>query len=135
MASSSYIYEFFVRFTNSGYFWHVFLWLKCNQAFLHDDVPLNTLASFDNHIKELMLIISVFNVLFLVGLGFKLRALTLQSRHFSTKPHHQSIFLWLFGDRFSQTIFPGWPRTTILPISTPQVARTTGMSHWWLAFV
>jgi hypothetical protein len=33
----------------------------------------------------------------------------------------------------SQSICPGGPQTTILPISASQVARITGMSHqYWL---
>jgi hypothetical protein len=32
-------------------------------------------------------------------------------------------------------ICPGWPQTTILPVSAYQVARITGMSHWCLAGV
>jgi hypothetical protein len=34
-----------------------------------------------------------------------------------------------FGDEVSQTICPGWPQTSILPISASQVARITGVSH------
>jgi hypothetical protein len=41
--------------------------------------------------------------------------------------------LGYFGDGFSQTICPGWPGTSILPISSSQVARITGMSHQHLA--
>jgi hypothetical protein len=33
----------------------------------------------------------------------------------------------------SQTIFPGWPQTLILPISTSQATRITGVSHWYPA--
>jgi hypothetical protein len=33
---------------------------------------------------------------FLVGLGFELRGLHLQSRHSTLEPQLQSIFLWLF---------------------------------------
>jgi hypothetical protein len=38
-----------------------------------------------------------------------------------------------FWDRVSQTICPGWVRTTILLISASCVARNIGMSHWCLA--
>jgi hypothetical protein len=37
----------------------------------------------------------------------------------------QSILLWLFW----RTGLTGWPQTTILPISSSQVARITGVSH------
>jgi hypothetical protein len=33
----------------------------------------------------------------------------------------------------SQMICLGWPWTTIIPISVPQVARITDVSHWHLA--
>jgi hypothetical protein len=35
-----------------------------------------------------------------------------------------------FGARVSRTICLGWPGTVILLISTSQVARITGVSHW-----
>jgi hypothetical protein len=33
------------------------------------------------------------------------------------------------------TICPGWPWALILAISAPQVARITGVSHWYPAFI
>jgi hypothetical protein len=40
---------------------------------------------------------------------------------------------WVFWDRVSRTVFPGWLQTTVLLISVSWVARITGMSHWYLA--
>jgi hypothetical protein len=44
-----------------------------------------------------------------------------------------------FGDVVSQSICPGWPQTTILPISISWVIRITGMSHqctaWYLFYL
>jgi hypothetical protein len=37
-----------------------------------------------------------------------------------------------FGDGISQTIYSGWPQTSMLPISASQVAKITGVSHWRL---
>jgi hypothetical protein len=37
---------------------------------------------------------------------------------------------WVFQDRVSQTIFPGWLQTVIFLISVSWVARITGVSHW-----
>jgi hypothetical protein len=42
----------------------------------------------------------------------------------------QSIFLCLFW-RVSKAVCPGWPRTGIILISASQVARITGVSHWY----
>jgi hypothetical protein len=71
-----------------------------------------------------------FIVVVLVGLGFELGALHLQSRHFTawaTLPLH-SILVWLFGDMDSRTVCPGWPQIMIPLISTSQVARLPGVS-------
>jgi hypothetical protein len=38
-----------------------------------------------------------------------------------------------FGDGVSKSICLGWPKTAILLISASQVARITGVSHWYLA--
>jgi hypothetical protein len=76
----------------------------------------------------------LFCLFFLVGLGFELRASHLQSRHtisWATPPVHFALIILEMG--VSWTICPGWPRTEILPISTYQVTRITGVSHWWLA--
>jgi hypothetical protein len=44
---------------------------------------------------------------------------------------HTSSPFWsgYFRDGVSLTIFPGWPGTSILPISASQIARITGVSH------
>jgi hypothetical protein len=43
--------------------------------------------------------------------------------------HTSSLFCsGYFGDGILRTICPGWPQTTILPIS--QIARITGVSQW-----
>jgi hypothetical protein len=66
----------------------------------------------------------------LVGLGFELRALHLQSRcstAWATPPVHFALVILEMGVPW--TICPGWPWTVILPISTSQVARITGVSH------
>jgi hypothetical protein len=63
---------------------------------------------------------------FCAVLGFELRA-----SPWATPP---ALFCdGIFWDRVSQTICPGWLRTTILLISAYWVARITGMSHWHLA--
>jgi hypothetical protein len=74
---------------------------------------------------------SSFFFFFLIGLGFELRALHLQSRHSTTwtiSPVHFALII--FGDGVLQTICPDWPQTTILPISTSQRARIIGVSPW-----
>jgi hypothetical protein len=58
-----------------------------------------------------------------VVLGLELRAYTLSH---STSP----FFVCYFQDRVSQTICPGWLRTTVLLIAASQVARIIGVSHW-----
>jgi hypothetical protein len=41
------------------------------------------------------------------------------------------LFLWwVFGDRVTWTICPGWLQIVILLISPSWVARITGLSHW-----
>jgi hypothetical protein len=40
------------------------------------------------------------------------------------------FFSGYFGDGILQTICPGWPQTVIFSISTSQVAKITGLSHW-----
>jgi hypothetical protein len=61
-----------------------------------------------------------------VGLEFELRVSCLQSRCITetTFPVHFSGY---FGNRVSQTICPGWPRTAILQVSASQVLRITGV--------
>jgi hypothetical protein len=44
------------------------------------------------------------------------------------EPHLQSV--GYFGNGVLRTIFVGWPGTVILLISTFQVVRITGVSHW-----
>jgi hypothetical protein len=57
-----------------------------------------------------------------MGLGFELMA--------SSLSHISSPFCYgYFVDRVSQTIFPGWAQTMILPISASQEARIIGTSH------
>jgi hypothetical protein len=69
----------------------------------------------------------------LVGLEFKLRASRLQSRLYCLS-HTFTVFCsGYFGDGVSQTVCPDWPQNSILLISSSQVARITGMSHWHLA--
>jgi hypothetical protein len=70
----------------------------------------------------------------LVGLGFELRALCWQSNSTTAWATPPVIFCsGYFGVGIPWTICPGWPWTTILPISASQIARIIGMSHWsWL---
>jgi hypothetical protein len=72
-----------------------------------------------------------FLFLLLVALGLELRTLYLQSRCSAFEPLLQPVLLWLFwGWGGSHELFsPGWPQTSILPISASQVARITGVSH------
>jgi hypothetical protein len=75
-------------------------------------------------------IIFYFIFIFLVELGFELRALYLQSRCLLLEPHLQPILLWLFWRwEALQTISPDWPRIVILQISASQVSRITGVNH------
>jgi hypothetical protein len=75
---------------------------------------------------------------FLVGLGFEPRTSCLQSWHSTataTPPVHFSSY---FGVGVLQTLCWGCSRTSVLPISTSQVARITGLKHWcwprWVIF-
>jgi hypothetical protein len=72
----------------------------------------------------------LFFFFFLVELGFELMALCLQSKHsttLATLPIHFVLVILEMG--FWRTICPGWPWTTILPISASQVARILGVGH------
>jgi hypothetical protein len=73
---------------------------------------------------------------FLVRLGFELRA-TLAKKAVYHLSHTSIPFCsGYFEDGISRTIFPGWPQTSILPISALQVARITGTSHQgWLNWI
>jgi hypothetical protein len=65
-------------------------------------------------------------LLFLVGLGFELRASHLQSRHptpWVMPPVHFALVILEMG--VSQTICLSWPRTLILLISASQVGRAS----------
>jgi hypothetical protein len=64
---------------------------------------------------------------FLVGLGFELRTLHLQSRH-STATFAPVILEM----GVSRTISWGWPQTATFWISASQVARITDVNHWRL---
>jgi hypothetical protein len=69
-----------------------------------------------------------------VGLGFELRALSLQSRHstaWATPPVHFALVILKMGS--CELFPPGWPQITILLISASQVAKIAGRSHWHLA--
>jgi hypothetical protein len=68
------------------------------------------------------------------GWNFELRALCLQSSHsypWATPSVHFALVI--LEDGVSWTICPYWPLTMILQISASQVARITGMSHWYQA--
>jgi hypothetical protein len=68
--------------------------------------------------------------LVLVGLGFELRALSLQSRCFTTwatPPVHFALVILEMG--VLSTSCPSWLQTTILPISDSQIAKITGVSY------
>jgi hypothetical protein len=71
----------------------------------------------------------------LVGMGFELRALSLQSRStiWATPPVHFALVILEMG--VLQTICLDWPWTVILLISASQVARITGVSHWCPAWI
>jgi hypothetical protein len=43
----------------------------------------------------------------------------------------QSILLWLLWRWGLENYLLGWPQTMILLISASQIARITGVSHWW----
>jgi hypothetical protein len=57
--------------------------------------------------------------------AYSLEKQTLYSR--ATPPVH--FVLVILEMKVSQTLCPGWPQTSILPISASQVARITGTSH------
>jgi hypothetical protein len=64
---------------------------------------------------------------FFCGTRFEFRVLSLQSQ----LSHVSSPFCsCCFGGWVSRTICLGWPHTTIFPLSTSQVGRITGVSHW-----
>jgi hypothetical protein len=72
---------------------------------------------------------------FLLGLGFELRPLCLQSRHSLASATPAVHFALVIFRRWGlRTICLGWPQTLILPISASQVARIIGMSHWCLTY-
>jgi hypothetical protein len=71
---------------------------------------------------------------FLVELGFQFRVSSLQGRYFipqATPPVPFALVILEMED--SQTIFLGWPQTTILLIAASREARSTGMRHQHLA--
>jgi hypothetical protein len=61
---------------------------------------------------------------------FELIASHLRSRHPSAWATLQCIWLWLFWKWGLTNILPGLASNHVLPISTSQIARITGMSHW-----
>jgi hypothetical protein len=68
---------------------------------------------------------------FFCGTGVWAQILLLQSRvHFAeaTPPVHFALVILEMG--VSQTIYQGWPQTSILPILVSQGPRITGPSHW-----
>jgi hypothetical protein len=67
---------------------------------------------------------------FLVGLEFELRALHLQSRHFTACATPPVRFARIILEMGGLEPCWGWPRTVILPISASQVAKIIDMSHW-----
>jgi hypothetical protein len=75
-----------------------------------------------------ILFIYLFIHLFiLVGLGLCTQAFTFAKQVLYRLSHTSNPFCFCyFGDRVSRTIYPGWLRTTILPISVFQVARIIG---------
>jgi hypothetical protein len=90
---------------------------------------LNTTAivAFSNQVqlifKKLSYLLYVFHFIFLVVLGFELKAYTLS--------HSTAHFC--FQDRVLETICLGWLQRMILLISGSWVVRITDMSHWCLA--
>jgi hypothetical protein len=73
----------------------------------------------------------------LIGLSFELKSLCLQSRYSTasaTPLIHFALHILEIGGGVSWIICPGWPRTTILSNSAPQVARITDVSHWHPSF-
>jgi hypothetical protein len=46
--------------------------------------------------------------------------------------HHAQLFTFKMGSH--EFFCPGWPGTSIFPISAFRVASITGMSHWCLAY-
>jgi hypothetical protein len=68
---------------------------------------------------------------FFMGLGFELRALHLQSSHFTDWTSSLVYFaLVILEMRISKTICPGWPWAILLPILASQVAGSTCVRHW-----
>jgi hypothetical protein len=77
----------------------------------------------------------LFLKIVLVRLGFELRASVFAKQTLYYLSQASSpLYLGYLEMGVSQTICPDWPWTLILPISTFQVARIIGMSHWHLAY-
>jgi hypothetical protein len=69
---------------------------------------------------------------FFSGISFKLTALCLQSRCYTTctRPSALPFCSGYFGDGVSQNMFMGWHQNMILLFSSSQVDKITGVSHW-----
>jgi hypothetical protein len=80
---------------------------------------------------------NVFIYLFFGGTG--VWASCLLGKHSYHLSHSTGPFLcWVFRDRVSRTIYPGWLQTMILLIAASWVARIMGVSHWcpaWNCFL
>jgi hypothetical protein len=96
---------------------------------------LLVLVQFFSLFRSLIYLESVF-FFFLVGPGIWTQGFILAKQVLYSSSHTSSLFCsGYFEDEVSQTICLCWPWNTILPISTSQVARITGVSHQHLAWI
>jgi hypothetical protein len=119
---------FFFFFFSNTRVWLSACWAG---ALLLDPLPLNFKGSWDWVRPAYVISFSLF-FFFLVGLGFEVRASCLQSRHstaWAIPPVHFALVILEIGVSWGLS----WPQIAILPISSSQVARITGVSHRCLA--